>query len=219
MSDVWITPRNTGKALGFALLGNAKPSTYSSGGSPWTVIDRPRRKPFTEFNAVQLTQLELPLMLDKADTEHSVEAECATVDSWRYVDAASRHPTRLGVSGPVSLNGIDLWVLIGLSWGDEIRRTRDGHRIQQAVTITLLEFAGNTATYLSPAILAQARQTLNSTLPPPGGHRTYYVKPGDTLSGVAASQLGDYRRWPEIAALNGIRDPRYLQANTVIQLP
>lgn len=34
------------------------------------------------------------------------------------------------------------------------------------------------------------------------GTRTYTVKPGDTLSGIAESEMGDAKRWPELYAAN-----------------
>jgi predicted chitinase len=51
--------------------------------------------------------------------------------------------------------------------------------------------------------------------------RTYTVKPGDSLSAIAADQLNDDRRWPEIFALNKdqINDPNLIFAGQVLKLP
>lgn len=49
--------------------------------------------------------------------------------------------------------------------------------------------------------------------------RLYFVKSGDTLSKIAQALLGDYRRWQEIAKLNGIRDPRTLRVGSRLKIP
>ena len=51
--------------------------------------------------------------------------------------------------------------------------------------------------------------------------RTYTVKPGDTLSGIAQDQLGDADRWPEIFVLNraSIRNPDLIFPGQVLILP
>lgn len=49
--------------------------------------------------------------------------------------------------------------------------------------------------------------------------RTYVVKRGDTLSGIAASQYGDASKWRGIAAANRITNPRTLQPGTPLALP
>ncbi len=48
---------------------------------------------------------------------------------------------------------------------------------------------------------------------------SYVVVSGDTLSGIAGRLLGDPARWPEIAALNGIDDPRTLAVGRTLVLP
>lgn len=49
---------------------------------------------------------------------------------------------------------------------------------------------------------------------------TYIVKPGDTLSSIAARQLGTVALWTKIATLNGgIRDPRSITPGQLLKLP
>lgn len=47
---------------------------------------------------------------------------------------------------------------------------------------------------------------------------TYVVQPGDTLSEIAASQLGSAALADELARLNGIEDPKALRAGQVLRL-
>ena len=56
---------------------------------------------------------------------------------------------------------------------------------------------------------------------PPPGPRTYVVQPGDTLSGIAQSELGDARRWPQIFALNRtiINNPDVIFPGQVLLVP
>lgn len=49
--------------------------------------------------------------------------------------------------------------------------------------------------------------------------RTYVVKSGDTLSGIASRLLHHANRWTEIAHLNGIRNPRNLAVGQRLRLP
>lgn len=49
--------------------------------------------------------------------------------------------------------------------------------------------------------------------------QTYTVKSGDTLSKIAKRELGDAKRYPEIATLNGIKDPNKISVGQVLKLP
>ncbi len=49
--------------------------------------------------------------------------------------------------------------------------------------------------------------------------RTYTVRKGDTLSSIAAAQLGDDARWREIARLNGLQDPDAIRVGQKLKLP
>ncbi len=55
--------------------------------------------------------------------------------------------------------------------------------------------------------------------PPAPATRTYTVRDGDTLSGIAQRELGSSGRAREIASLNSLADPDRLKAGQVLQLP
>lgn len=48
---------------------------------------------------------------------------------------------------------------------------------------------------------------------------SYVVQRGDSLWKIAEKTLGDGRRWKELAALNGVRNPDLIRPGQVIRLP
>lgn len=53
----------------------------------------------------------------------------------------------------------------------------------------------------------------------PDLEKTYVVKRGDTLTGIAESAYGDPSEWRAIATANSISDPRMVRAGMVITIP
>lgn len=62
----------------------------------------------------------------------------------------------------------------------------------------------------------QLRESLKLS---PDFDKTYTVRRGDTLSGIASAVYRDPSMWRAIAGANGIKDPRRLQPGRVLMLP
>lgn len=52
-----------------------------------------------------------------------------------------------------------------------------------------------------------------------GSDRDYTVRPGDTLSQIAAQQLGRASAWRELQTLNNVADPEHLMPGSVLRMP
>ena len=48
---------------------------------------------------------------------------------------------------------------------------------------------------------------------------SYIVQDGDTLQGIAASQLNDASKWREIAIVNNIDNPRKMMQGVRLKIP
>ena len=81
----------------------------------------------------------------------------------------------------------------------------------------------HTSAAAPPAAPAPAATTHTSTASPPGPAtpRTYVVRPGDTLSGIARRELGAAGRWRDLVDLNPAvaANPDRIHAGTVLLLP
>lgn len=63
------------------------------------------------------------------------------------------------------------------------------------------------------------RQSTDPSEQLPARDVLYTVQPGDRLGDIALEFTGDVGRWEDIAAANGIDDPRGLHVGTVIEIP
>lgn len=98
------------------------------------------------------------------------------------------------------------WVLERVS-GRFTMFLADGTPVRATLSVVFKEFADPAVTV--SAVEARAAEHA----------RTYVVKRGDTLSGIAASHYGDASKWRGIAAANRITNPRTLQPGTPLALP
>jgi hypothetical protein len=203
--------------------GKVEQGSYDTG---WLAVDRPRRRQGLEWVGHKARTLTTPVRFDRFKKGgRSVELECRAIDNavdrWLMLEG----PPTYRLAGPIPWTHLT-WVVAAVEWGDYLRRDSDGERVRQDLRITWLEFE-SLDVVLSPAkraqeaIAAAKPPTAAGTPAPAGGAapRVYTVVRGDTLSKIAASQLGNHARWGEIASLNGLRDPNRIAVGQRLKLP
>ncbi|HRY23172.1 MAG: FecR domain-containing protein [Geminicoccaceae bacterium] len=66
---------------------------------------------------------------------------------------------------------------------------------------------------------AQTAPTPVATNADPGPVWRYTVRPGDNIWNLSRRYLADWRRWPELQALNGVEQPRSIPPGTRLSIP
>lgn len=201
------------------LLGDSAAKASADAG--WVVVSRPKQKAFTAWEGHNPYTMTIKVMFDNVYEDQPVETEYNDLHRiMRSPVGPKKEPSPVRLIGALPLKEL-LWVVqeIDQDEGSIIRRQRDGQMIRCAATVTLLEYVeADVAISVrpSPARAAVERQAAAGD---PPVQRNYTVKQGDTLSKIAASLLGSYRRYPEIASLNGIRDPNRISPGQVLKIP
>lgn len=166
MADVLVSlsqvhpPVSPPRLIRMELMGQDK---LTGGGARWKTTDRARRRSVITWEGTDLHRRILPLQIDgmeiSAGQDRSIEDDCLLLWAWGQPLQTLGTPPWLHVTGPLlPLGYTPWWVLDELEWGDCIRRA-DGQRIQQDVTVTLLEHLAPSLT-VGPAAAARARAGL-----------------------------------------------------------
>lgn len=224
------------------LLGEERPDV-SSGYGGWDEVERPRRSTVTSWKGQPARRMSLSVLFDNWYEGTEVETDIRRLERMALPRPGGQPPTihveAVGGIIPPFYEALP-WVLDAISWGDGLTN-QYGNRVRQAATVTLLEYVDDDLLEKSPAKRHRARAARKSGKgrkkgakqkraasktgrKHTGGHAsprvvTPIVYDGEDLLSVAARELGDARRWVEIAELNGIRDPRAVTRGQVIRLP
>ncbi len=162
----------------------------------WETVKRDLRKALLLPGAPPLRTMSFTLLLARPDNQASVE------DYLRRLRDAAGSDQRFGVSYGGLESG--LWRITELQFSVTQRQHGTNAATRATARLTLTE-AGP-----SVRVGPLTGGVRPSAPPPPPARRTYDVKRGDTLWGIAVRFYGNGRRWPEIARANGVRDPRKL---------
>jgi hypothetical protein len=198
-------PRLTVRAL---MDADAPAITQGYGG--FEEVARPGRRSLVSWSGVPPYRMSLSLMLDGWMAGTSIEPQCVALERMASMVRAFQQPPKVRVSGMAVPKPSMDWRIDELSWGDVLRDAR-GRRRRQQVSLTLVQAVDDTGT-VQVSKAAQRRLSGRSVrLAPPGG--------AVALQRLAAHELGQAKRWKEIARLNGIRTPARVKAGTVLRLP
>lgn len=211
------------------LRGTTAP-TPGGGFGGWKLVARPRRKSLTQWQGIDPFQQQLSLIFDGVTDDSSVEPSCIALERLAQPPAQRTAPPTVKVLGVIPHPEL-VYVIgdgnggPGLAWGDSIY-SRSGYRIRQEVVVTLLEYVADDRVAAQPAATRArekgAAQSAGAAAGA-GGHtaaaHTTTVKAGDTLTAIAARQLGAAARWTEIAQLNGLHDPYQLAVGQKLRMP
>lgn len=186
------------------------PTTVFASRQPlWNRISRPKRSTAITYGGMGEETLVFEVIFDALDGNGTVEERVRRLDALR-VPSGERNPPPICKLYYGHMGGGKDWVVDQISESDEQRDSRL-HRIYYQAELTLVEHI-QADLEISHAKHHRSRHS--------GGRgRSHRVRHGETLSSIAASDLGDASRWKEIAQLNDIRDPRSLKVGDVLRMP
>lgn len=209
-----------GTTLHFAL----DPASVTPGGGigGWEEVAHPKRESTTEWSGTPLRTLTLELVLDENRLTDDVENAVRILNVWGRTQPGWHEPSVLSFGWGTWAAW--RWVVNGLEYGETVHNAA-GRRTRQAVTVELLEhrtavLALTPAKRATPAPAPPGKpgKPSSGATPTPSG-RVYTVKSGDSLSRIAQRELGKASRWPELARLNGLRDPNRITPGQKLRLP
>src|SRR5215831_17983587 len=137
----WVRVYTTDPPLNvIARLSEEKP-TVEQGYGGWEEVTRPRRSPITTFKAPPGLHLTLPLLLNHWREGTSVEGMIATLERMGRATAANGDPpkVKLRAKGGHIPYQSRRWVIDTITWGEALMN-KNGNRVRQQVTLSLLEF-------------------------------------------------------------------------------
>lgn len=137
-----------------ALLG-ADPPTPTGGYGGWDIVGRPRRVGLTQWNGRQPIQMDVSILFDGFKNDESVEYECVRLERMALPFINEPPVVRLFGSS-IPHNDLD-WVINNIAWGSSIK-LKNGDRIRQEATISLISYQSADKVRLSAAKKARAKK-------------------------------------------------------------
>jgi LysM domain len=198
-----ITPSSPNGAPGQyrpVLLGIAgdPPITMVSGSGGWQVVDRPKLIAATQWFDRSPYQIVITAYIDPSVTGANTlpDNDVAQIMSWMdapSVTSSVIQPPTLTLSGPLTAANQFTWVLYDVEFDEAIRSFTtsteigaiSGWLMSQKVVLTLYEYNPpfpSTDVKKSPAATATKASSSGAT-------KTYVIKKGDTLAGIASQQM------------------------------
>lgn len=213
MANDTITFVSDVPAITLTALLDADGVKIAGGYGGWALIQRPRRQALTNWNGRDPFSMTAAIILDGFKDDRVVDTDWSKLER-----LALPHPNPGGQPPVIELRGPavphnDLsWVVENIVQGETILNNA-GRRLRVHAVVSLTRYVAVDKIQLSAAANARNKGQ-------PSGSRTINARAGDTLSKIAARELGDSKRWKEIRDLNpNIRDPNHITTGTDIRIP
>lgn len=208
------------------------PESYNG----WGVTSIPKRMGLTEWAGRNPMVITVAFLIDRLEEGDTVYVQQARDTLDKIVATHSRDeepPICIFDSGGLVPHDFThaqhvRWVVSALNWDKEMAVLSESSRrpLRVGGTFTLLQYNHDETidAYEGPA---KRNRDKNKKDKKKGkgrgkgkGRSTHTVKEGESLTEIAAEELGDAKRWKEIADLNNIRNPRKdLKVGMELKLP
>jgi Contractile injection system tube protein/LysM domain len=206
---------NQDNNTGFNVLFNPTQLTIDDG-SQWKEQPKPRFKPELQYTGWQLKSISMELFFDTYEAGTDVREETGKfaellIPTTNDRGQGKRPPKVKLIWGPAEsrpasgLTTLD-WILEKLNQKFTMF-LGDGTPVRATLNVTFKEF-------IPPKKVEQENRTRRSF-----PEKTYTVKAGDTLEGIAAGLWKDPLKWRIIAESNGIDNPRLLDVGVTLSIP
>lgn len=220
----YITIRSASGSVS-ALLDDTTP-TVTDGYGGWQEVQRARRTAYVDWPGKNALKMQIGIVFDGFAADKDVSGQVKTLESMALPIDGTLAPPHVTLAGFVPHTDLT-WVIDTITWGDT-NRNEKGILVRQKLTIMFWQYVPEDIIVKSLAsktrASSKAKSTASKGTPTRSYSRTtygyspsttstavattlYVAKAGDTLNSIAAKQLGDYKRWTEIADLNNLTNP------------
>jgi LysM repeat protein len=215
-------------------FGDAAPLPDPASYQGWTVTGIPKRMGLTEWAGRSPMVIPVDFIIDRLEEGDGVYVQDMRDTLDKIVATASRDdepPICIFESGGLVPHDFThaqhvRWVISDLNWDKELTVNSASSlrplRVGGTLTLTQYNHDDNIDSYEGPAKKNRDKNKGAKGKDKGRGKSkrgTYEVKLGDTLHSIAARELGDSKRWKEIADLNNIRNGRDIKQGRVLKMP
>ena len=200
--------------------------SYSGFGISWTEQQRDGvRKPLLIPSAAKLKKMNFSLQVTNNNHQKSVESWLKTLES------ISRSGNIVKVRYGSWFDTGPSWKITNVSIDSVVRHPTNSGILEANVSVELTEYIAASSSTVTKKTAPKGptsggvKPTTAAKKPVTGGVakggvvRTYTVKKGDTLSGIAIKYYKNASLWRKIATANGIKNPLTLQIGKKLRIP
>lgn len=215
LSPWHVTVRSEDARHALTGLSGPDPAEITDGRGGWEEVTRNRRTPVTQWVGSGLAKTTVTVWLSGWSDQSSIEPALQVLDVLAPLAPTGETPRVLVVGAP-GVPATMRWVIQSVQVTERLRLPT-GETARAQVILELLEYRAGDVVVARQS--ATKRSVVRNGTPAATKPKTYTVRKGDTLAGIAARLLGKSARWTEIAKLNSLRNPNSLKVGQKLKLP